>query len=474
MNSKKNIVKAVKGMFENISPLKNIVEAIRSEGGTAFIVGGSVRDAILQRLIKDIDIEVHGISFEHLENILKQFGPIYDAGKSFGVVRISGINIDWSIPRKDSKGRKPKVYFDSSMTFEDAARRRDVTMNALGIDLNVYLEGREENMLIDPRGGIRDIENKILRAVDCELFNDDPLRFYRVMHFISRFEMTPDEELNDICKKSYLGALARERIFEEFKKMLLLSRRPSLGLRWIRSIGRLAECFPEVAMLIDVVQNPEYHPEGDVFEHTMQALDASALLEYRNEDEKLMIMVATLCHDFGKAVCTTPDGKSYGHAQAGVPLASAFISRLTSEHALRAAVEKLVEYHLMPGQLVDQNSSPRAYKRLALKLAPNISLYQLSFLARCDMRGRNGVSHEPLTDEGSAIQKFLERAQRAYVMHEKEKPILLGRDFLTMVSNNREIGALVNRAYELQIDEHIVERDVLLQRVMGEYKKSKK
>jgi tRNA nucleotidyltransferase (CCA-adding enzyme) len=224
-------------------------------------------------------------------------------------------------------------------------------------------------------------------------------------------------------------------------------------------------------MLIDVVQNPSYHPEGDVFEHTMQALDAAVFLEYRNEDEKLMIMVAALCHDFGKSVCTTPDGKSYGHAQAGIPLATTFISRLTSEQALRNAVAKLVEYHLMPGQLLDQNSSLRAYKRLASKLAPNVSLHHLSLLALCDMRGRNCASHEPLTEDIPDIQQFLEKAKKAHVMHEKEKPILLGRDFLEQVSVGKEIGILVKRAYELQIDEHIADREELFRRVMDEYLK---
>ena len=200
-----------------------IIQEINAAGGRALLVGGAVRDLLLGLSPKDIDIEVHGLKIDQFQKILEKFGRVSLVGKSFGVLRLNGLDVDWSVPRKDSKGRKPKVVIDSNMSLEEAFRRRDLTVNAMGIDLITH-------ELIDPFGGMSDLKAKQLRVTDKKLFVEDPLRFFRVMQFIGRFEMEPDAELNKICKKMDLSKISRERIEEEFNKLFLRSGSPTLGM----------------------------------------------------------------------------------------------------------------------------------------------------------------------------------------------------------------------------------------------------
>ncbi len=240
---------------------------------------------------------MYGLTTDQLEKILRSFGPVSLVGKSFGVLRLHGLDIDWSLPRADSAGRKPTVVIDPTMSFEQAFRRRDLTINAVGIDLHTY-------ELIDPFNGQQDLTNKLLRPTDVQLFTEDPLRFFRVMQFIGRFEMEPTESLNVLCTKMDISHVSIERIETEFEKLLLKSVHPSRGIRWIATIGRLQDVLPELAATVGVAQNPQWHPEGDVFEHTMQALDAAAALPYTDKRTRLIILYAALCHDLGKAVTT--------------------------------------------------------------------------------------------------------------------------------------------------------------------------
>ncbi|MCF7899550.1 hypothetical protein K9L05_02780, partial [Candidatus Babeliales bacterium] len=248
-----------------LNEIKDIIKEIIKYGGTPYLVGGSVRDYVLKRDIKDVDIEIHNLSLDKLEECLKKFGRIKLVGKQFGVLRLHNYDIDWSLPRKDSIGRKPIVQIDPNMTIEMACKRRDLTMNAMAIDLSFVCNDNfdiKNLQIIDPYSGLQDIKNKKLRAVDTKLFNEDPLRFFRVMQFIGRFEFWPDSELNNLCKKMELKdqitgvIVAKERISEEIKKLFLKSQRPSLGFRWLQETDRLKEIFPEIYNLIGVQQRP--------------------------------------------------------------------------------------------------------------------------------------------------------------------------------------------------------------------------
>src|SRR5581483_2368303 len=179
---------------------------------------------------------------------LSLYGPVSLVGKVFGVFRIHGLDIDWSLPRSDSSGRKPEVQIDPFMGYKEAFARRDLTINAMGIDL-------VSHALIDPFNGCADLKAGILRAPDAAFFVQDPLRFYRVMQFIGRFGYRPDDELNRICASMDIATVSRERIEVEFEKLFLRSEQPSLGLRWIEKLGRMREVLPELAATVGVMQD---------------------------------------------------------------------------------------------------------------------------------------------------------------------------------------------------------------------------
>lgn len=466
-------IQALVIFFEQLPNVRILLEQIIQAGGVPYLVGGVVRDIVLGKPLKDLDIEVHGITLDQLQTILATAGHVRLVGKQFGVLRIDGMDIDWSLPRRDSKGRKPVVEIDPHMSIEEACRRRDLTMNAMMLDLREVLQALktgEPVCIIDPYHGIADIKAHNLRAVDATLFLDDPLRFYRVVQFIGRFEMHPDAELTELCKKIDLTQVARERIFEELCKLFLQSRRPSLGIRWLKDIGRLDELMPEVGALVGVYQRPDYHPEGDVFEHTMQALDAAAMLPrdvFTTPEERLLILWTVLCHDLGKANTTDENGSAFGHETTGVPLAKTFLKRFTDDVHLIKAVGVLVRHHLAPGQLVDADAGPKAYRRLALKLAPEVTAHELGLLALCDMRGCNAVGPEPLSVGQDRIDLFWQHVKEAQVEHGPVPPVLQGRDLLGIVSPGPQMGELLKKAYQIQIDEEVTDKEELMKRILS-------
>lgn len=456
-----NIQNFVEQIFNEYPIISNIVQTIGQHKGKAYLVGGAVRDLLLGLPLTDIDVEVHGLELDKLSDLLSKFGPVSLVGKSFGVLKIHGLPFDWALPRTDSSGRKPQVEINHLMSIDEALRRRDLTINAMAINMHNY-------EFIDPFGGFKDLTEKVLRSPDTNFFTQDPLRFYRVMQFISRFEMYPDKALNSVCEMMDISSVSIERIEYEFEKLLLKSKRPSLGLRWLHAINRVEQILPELAVNIFTEQDPKWHPEGNVYEHSMQTVDAAALLKYDNNEEKLVILYAALCHDIGKSVTTQLIGgilKSPGHAEAGVPLTNTLLKRITRKHKLINSVCILVKYHMQPGQFVQLDSSLPAYKRLALKLEGHANLLMLSKLAIADARGRNGKSSEPLDTHIEFIDIFIKRAQEAKVLTGFEPPVLYGRDIKDLVESGPEMGNLLKYAYEIQLKEGIKDRDVLKARI---------
>ena len=280
-------------------------------------------------------------------------------------------------------------------------------------------------------------------------------------------------QLNDLCAHMNLHGISKERISDEYEKLFLKSVRPSLGLRWIASIGRLHELLPELGALVGLLQDPVWHPEGDAFEHTMQAVDAAAQLEYKNFREKLIIVLAALCHDLGKATTTEfvdNRWRSASHAQESAKIAKKFLPRITIKKELVSVIVVLVEYHMHVLFFIADNAGPAAYKRLAKKIAPDVTLEMLMQLARADHRARNPQKGFPRgADDESDINLFVERAHNAAVLQQAEPPIIHGRDFLDLVAPGPLLGALVNRAYTFQIDQGIRDKERLKKIVLDEY-----
>lgn len=448
-----------------------VVQALQAGGGHAYLVGGSVRDWLLQKQLSDYDIEVHNLSIEKIQSILSQYGVVELVGSSFGVLKIHGLPVDWSIPRTDSVGRKPIVQLTPSLSIEQALQRRDLTINAMAIDLS-------SGDLIDPFGGQKDLEAHVLRAPDPVLFVQDPLRFYRVMQFIGRFSDThtlwwPDETLNTVCKTMQLTDLSRERVEQELAKLLIKGVRPSYGFRWVATLGRLTELFPELGTLHHVPQNPAWHPEGDVLEHTLQALDSMAWYFKTHTDhtydERLTLMYAILCHDFGKAITTEwidERWRSIGHDRAGVPLAHAFLKRFTRNQHLLTMVPILVQHHMVPGIYIKNNALPATYKLLAAEIAPHATLWHLAIVAYADHRGRNSIGGAPLETSDSEVDQFVEKAQALGVLYGPEPALLTGSDLLPFVEPGPEIGTLLRKAYELQITRGIRDRATLIKKII--------
>jgi len=462
MNTKANMKFELQTIFLNHPLLKLIIEEIFNAGGRALLVGGAVRDLLLGLNIKDIDIEVHGLTVDQLELILKKFGQVSLVGKIFGVFRLHRIDVDWSLPRIDTAGRKPTVVIDPHMSMKDAFERRDLTINAMGIDLH-------SGEIIDPFNGMQDLKNKLLRAPNSQKFVEDPLRFYRVLQFIARFNMYPDETLQNLCKTMNLSKISRERIEQEFQKLFLRSQYPSLGFRWLKDIGRL-DLLPELEAIVGVPQEHMWHPEGDVFEHSMQTLDAAAQMVYKDDQEKLVGLYASLCHDLGKAVTTQQINgvwKSYRHESEGVWQARRFLQRITENKDLIESVVLIVQTHMIPCQLIKPEVKLSAFKRLAMKLAPYVSLELLAKVCLADKLGRNPETHQPLSGSDPEIEEFLSRARLAHVESEAEKPILRGRDLLDLLPPGIEMGRLLKLAYEIQIEEEITDKDELKRRVFS-------
>lgn len=442
--------------IKNYETIRIIVEEIARSEGRALVVGGAVRDMIMGIAIKDVDIEVYGLHEEQLEKILARYGIVNIVGKSFGVLRIAGLDVDWSLPRADSPGRKPTVVIDPYMTIKNASRRRDLTINALSFDMITH-------ELIDPWHGVSDIKNKILRTPDARFFIQDPLRLYRVMQFIGRFEMMPDDELNELCSKMDISAVSRERIEEECKKLLLRSRRPSLGIRWLHSIGRLRDIMPELADTIGVVQEPKWHPEGDVFEHSMQALDAAACIvqSYENDCDKGLLLYAALCHDLGKVTttaCINGVIKSIGHEKESKKLARIMLKRITHNADLIDGVASLVLHHMMPLQFIHNKAKMAAYKRLACKLGAQVNMKMLIDLCLADKRGRNAIGHEPLTTDFADVQEFEKKVMQAGVMYRPIEPLLKGADIMDLVQPGPRMGQVLKDAYAFQIENNVLKK----------------
>ncbi|MEC9466568.1 MAG: HD domain-containing protein [Myxococcota bacterium] len=408
----------------------DLSEAIAEAGGRALLVGGYVRDHVLDRTSKDFDFEVYGLSLAELEATLTKFGEVIAVGRAFGVLRVKGLDMDFSLPRTDNKTGKGHrgfvVDLNPALSFPEAAKRRDLTINSMGLD---PLSGE----IIDPYGGRDDLKAGILRATDAEQFSEDPLRGLRVAQFAARFAMQPDEELIEICRALDLSELPAERLYGEFEKLLLKGEQPSVGLRFLENTG-LLRFFPELDALRGVPQDPQWHPEGDVWIHTCMCLDEAAKLRTGQAFEDEALMFAVLCHDLGKPATTTTDEsgrvRAIQHEKVGREPTLRLAEQLKLGHKLRDAVCALVESHLCPSQFIRQGAKAPAYRRLARKLGTaGASLALLERVARADSLGR--TTPDALAGRYPAGDAFLARAQDFAVAEQATADIVQGRHLVS-------------------------------------------
>ena len=430
-----------------------LAAAARDAGGRALVVGGWVRDRLRGQPSKDIDLEIFGIAQERLASLLAPFGRVEPVGQSFPVYKVipgaGGGDIDVALPRRESKkGRGHKgfeVQGDPSMSIADAARRRDFTVNAIAWD---PLSDAYE----DPFDGRADLERRRLRAVDLATFGDDSLRVLRAIQFAARFEFTLDDETAALCRRIPLNDLPAERVWAEIEKLLLHAARPSIGLALALDLGVIARLLPEMAPLVGCQQEPEWHPEGDVWTHTLMVVDKARGLNGDLDRPRLItVMLAAICHDLGKPATTAVvDGRirSLDHEQAGVEPTRALLDRL-NVHTIdgfdvREQTLRLVADHLKPGMFHKAgNVGDGAFRRLAQK----VDMELLARVARADCLGRTGGF------DCSAMDWFIERARSLGVEHQPPEPLLKGRHLLALgVAPGPRVGELLQQVYERQLD----------------------
>jgi len=393
--------------------------AIAEHGGRAYYVGGYVRDCLLGKENKDIDIEVHGLTPKELENLLDEVGERITNGVSFGVYGLKGFHLDIAMPRREyATGRGHRdftVFVDPFVGIAKAAKRRDFTMNAMLMD--VITED-----ILDFYGGREDLSKGVLRHVDADSFTEDPLRVLRAAQFAARFGFTVDEDTLALCRSMDLSVLSPERVMGELQKALLKAPKPSEFFRVLNQCNGLDVWFPEVRALIGIPQNPTFHLEGDVWEHTLLVLDEAARLR-ETVPSPLGLMLSAVTHDMGKPLCTAEkDGvlHAYGHEKAGVTVARDFLSRLTKEKKLTRLVLNLTELHMKPNAEAAAGVPPKTTNRMFdAALEPETLLA----LALADHRGSRMKAEKP--DYTDYLQERLQWYQKTM-----ESPGVTGADLL--------------------------------------------
>lgn len=457
----------------------DVCRAVRSAGGRAFIVGGYVRDKIRWENAlgpppepRDIDIEAYGLEPGRLRAALQELEAkggdsgriLNEVGRSFCVFKLG--DVDVSLPRTDIKEgnghRGFEVRGNPHMTTEEACRRRDFTMNAMLFD---PLTGD----VIDHFGGREDVQRGLLNIVDGTHFWEDPLRPLRGMQFAARFDLYATTETVRACMDCPgIFELPAERVWGEMEK-LLLARKPSRGLSFGLEAGVIDKLFPELAELRGCPQDFTHHPEGDVWTHTLRAVDVAAndtALQGAPRHVRLSVMLATLLHDIGKPATTVhyADGRiaSPGHAEKGAELADALLKRLKvgsiDGFDVRGSVVSLVRAHMRPMELCNaEKNGNEVTDRAIRRLAREANIELLCAVNRADLLGRGG----PVSD---SVPRWLKaRALALECVNKPVPPLLLGRDLVALnYAPSPRMGEVLGKVYEAQLDGTVADRDSAL------------
>ena len=421
-----------------------LAKVTKISGGRLLLVGGSVRDLYLGSSPSEIDCEVQGLSIDQLKSTLSKNYTCHEVGKAFGVLKLRNLPVELSLPRTEIKtgsGHKGfSVDIDPDLPFSRSVQRRDFTINAIGLDPLT-------NELFDPTGGIADIEKCLLRHIG-PAFSEDPLRVLRAMQFIARFNLKPHPQTLSLCKGISMENLPPERLFEEWKKLLIKGNNLSAGLNFLKDCYWL-KYFPELHALVGCKQEPEWHPEGDAWVHTLHCMDAFARERTGNEWEDLVVGFAVLCHDLGKPMTTVigEDGRirSPLHEPRGEQPTRAFLSRLSNQVELHEQVVPLVRRHLTPRTFYKDQASDGAIRRLASVVK---RIDRLVRVAAADIAGR-----PPRNDEFPEGPWLLKRAEELKVKDSVPKPIILGRHLIQKgMKPGADFGPILKKCFEAQLD----------------------
>lgn len=437
--------------------LRAILSGLRPAGRPR-LVGGSVRDWLLGHESFDFDIEVAGLGYEALHRLLAPYGATDVVGRSFGVIKLrtGKFEYDFSLPRRESKTgaghRGFAVEPDPTLSDRDAAARRDFTLNAIAYDPFT-------DSLIDPLEGEKDLRAGILRHTG-PAFVDDPLRVLRAFQFAARFDLTLAPETAALCRSitNTFHELPVERIWHEWDKWAVKGTHPFRGLKVLEQSGWLPH-FPELAALRDCPQEPEWHPEGDVFDHTGYCLESLVKLpawQDAGPAKRRLLSFAVLTHDFGKPSTTKRMERrgvmrwtSLGHEAAGVAPAGHFLATLGAPQDLATEVGPLVMHHLAHHHSRNGLYTDTQVRRLARKLIP-ATIDDLCTVMIADSRGRPPL-HSP--DVLAYIERLRARARQLSLQHAAPHPMIQGRHLVARGLNPSPVfKPILDAAFEAQLD----------------------
>lgn len=426
---------------------KRILLALKNAGAACYEVGGCVRDLLLGLTPKDFDIEVYNLDISRLVSILAEFGVVSTCGKSFGVskLRTCEAEYDFSLPRRENKigvGHKGFVIeADSSLTPAEAALRRDFTINSMSQD---PLTGE----IYDAYGGRMDLTRGILRATS-KAFSEDPLRVLRGFQFAARFDMSVERHTANMCRslRDEYSSLPKERIFQEWVKWAEKGVNLYKGLKFLEDVGWLS-LFPELFDLVECPQDPEWHPEKCVWNHTLHVVDAIGELIPVGHPDRLVMVLAALCHDMGKPSTTIfKQGRirSPGHDVAGEPIARRFLESIGCFPDMIEKVCVLTREHMAH---VYGDPSLKSVRKLSVRLSP-ANIEELLVLIEADHNGR------PPLPKGlpRKAQVIKELATHIGIANAPLKPLVQGRHLIELgLAPGPEFGKIIKRCFELQLE----------------------
>lgn len=471
-----------------------IVSSLENAGGAVYLIGGSVRDCLIGFSPKDLDFEVFGLGADVVQSVLVDTKyPVSLVGKNFGVFKVKvggGLIYDVSLPRTESKeGRGKKGFIvnpDPLMTLEDAASRRDFTVNSMSFRPST---GR----FYDPFKGTEDLAARILRHIS-EKFKESPERCLRLFQFASRLGARVDPGTAALCSTmlSEYDTIEPELVWAEWVKFTK-GMYPSKGLEALKVSGWIA-LYPELHNLVGLRQDVRHHPEGDVFTHTGLVCDVMSLVaarEGKKDDELIAAMLGAVCHDMGKYgttrdtfshFCEDHPGKSrhskvhrgescqycgyappvvggengenfsitsYDHQNTGVSIALSFLNRIGAHASVQTRVSGYVKHHMTASLRDDQFK--KFPKVAVLSLAEELSHHSLT-VRDLDMMVESDASGRFPALPARPLKKWLEMAEILGCSDAPIGSIITGDDLLAMgMQPSKELGEALRRIREAQI-----------------------
>jgi poly(A) polymerase len=436
---------------ESADLLKELGEKFSKNGFEISLVGGPVRDAVLGKLVKDLDLTTNAKP-EEIQKCLKGWADsIWDVGIKFGTVGAKVKDYVFEITtyrteQYEDTSRKPSVEFGK--TLEEDLARRDFTINAMALRLPNF-------ELVDIYNGLTDLNNKILRTpLDAQIsFSEDPLRMLRAARFMSKLDLKPQADLVEAMKTlaDRLKIVSMERINDEFNK-LLLTDKPRPGIELLVETGVAEHFLPELPAL--KLEIDEHHHHKDVYQHSLTVLDQVIDLETKHQPQieaDLVLRIAALLHDTGKPKTRKFEGEGrvsfHHHEVVGARLAKKRLEKLRYSNEIIEQVCLLIELHLRfhgygDGKWTD--SAVRRYVRDAEE-----QLIRLHKLTRADCTTRNDAKAEKLRNAYDDLeQRIVELSKQEEL--KSMRPELDGAEIMKVL--NIKPGPEVGKAYQFLLD----------------------